>query len=152
MSGSTEGIGTRYTAQSVMRTCMLPRELIWERGGSLSYWCDTEQWLALGCSYCEAHLKRATPLPAVRYTNYLLIIIIYYKPRVMSSWHSMFQRPEKDGVLQLEGVLQFAGYRIPLIRRAYNVYYGCSVTVSTWYQDDLTSHLLEARSWMDKLP
>ena len=24
-------IVTRYTAQSVMRTCMLPRELIWER-------------------------------------------------------------------------------------------------------------------------
>ena len=24
-------IVTRYTAQNVMRTCMLPRELIWER-------------------------------------------------------------------------------------------------------------------------
>ena len=26
-----KAIVTRYTAQSVMRTCMLPRELIWER-------------------------------------------------------------------------------------------------------------------------
>ena len=63
-------IGTRYTAQSVMRTCMLPRELIWE----ILVWHRTV--VGLSCSYCEAHLKRATPLPAVRYTNYLLIIII----------------------------------------------------------------------------
>ena len=31
MCGSTEVIVTRYTAQSVMQTCMLPTELIWER-------------------------------------------------------------------------------------------------------------------------
>ena len=70
-------IGTRYTAQSVMQTCMLPRELIWEGGLPLILvWHRTV--VGLSCSYCEVHLKRAMPFLwcAIQITYLLFIIII----------------------------------------------------------------------------
>ena len=42
-------IVTRYTAQNVMQTCMLPRELIWERVAP-SHTGVTQWWLALAAA------------------------------------------------------------------------------------------------------
>ena len=70
-------IVTRYTAQSVMWTCMLPRELIWERVAP-SYWCDTEQWLALAAVIVKRTWKGLQTLRVARYTNHLLYYILYY--------------------------------------------------------------------------
>ena len=41
---------TRYTAQNVMRTCMLPRELIWERVAPSHTGVTQSGWLALAAA------------------------------------------------------------------------------------------------------
>ena len=43
-------IVTRYTAQNVMWDLCAPQGVDLGEGGSLSYWCDTEWWLALAAA------------------------------------------------------------------------------------------------------
>ena len=41
---------TRYTAQNVIADLYAPQGVDLGEGGSLSYWCDTEWWLALAAA------------------------------------------------------------------------------------------------------